>query len=294
MLVHTDHLTKRYGDMAALSDCSLGIAGGVVFGLLGPNGSGKTTLLRLLLGYLRPTEGRATIGGLDCHRDSVAVHRRLSYLPGEPRLHRRMRGDEALTYFSQLRPDGRLQRSREIADRLNLDLTRQVARISTGMRQMLALCMAMSLDVPLLVLDEPTSSLDPTVRSEVLALVREAQTEGRTVIFSSHVLSEVEEVCDRVAILRRGNLVQEQDLSHLQLQHRIVARLSGPSSPPPDAIRHLVSKLSSENGELRIEAPGELTPLLGWLATLPVSEMRIEPLGLRTVYDQIYREPRDA
>ncbi|MCE9556030.1 MAG: ABC transporter ATP-binding protein [Planctomycetes bacterium] len=294
MLVVTNGLTKRYGALTALADCSLEVGAGEVFGLLGPNGSGKTTLLRLLLGFLRPTAGQATIDGLNCYAHSVAVHRRVAYLPGEARLPRRLRGHTVLRYFCSLRPDGNVARAVEIAQRLGLDLSRQVARCSTGMRQMLALCIAMSADVPLVILDEPTSSLDPTVRAEVAGLVREARAAGRTVIFSSHVLSEVEEVCDRVSILRQGHVVHQQTLAELTRQHRIRARLTAPIGPPPKNIASQIGQFNSAEGRLEIVAPGELAPLLGWLSTLPIDEVQIEPLGLRTVYDRFHREAVDG
>ena len=202
MFIQTNGLTKRYGDLAALDACSLGVVRGEVFGLLGPNGAGKTTLLRLLLGYLKPTSGQAAIDGLDCYRQSVRVRRIVSYLPGEARLFRSMRGRQVLAFFAEIRPGGDLQRSEELAERLELELSRRVAYMSTGMRQKLALAATLAADTPLMILDEPTSNLDPTVRGIVLSLVSEARQRGRTIVFSSHVLSEVEAVCDRVAFLR--------------------------------------------------------------------------------------------
>jgi ABC-2 type transport system ATP-binding protein len=294
MLVATNGLTKCYGKLAALADCSLQVSTGEVFGLLGPNGSGKTTLLRLLLGFLRPSSGQATVFGQDCYEQSLQVHRYVSYLPGEVRLPRRLRGHAVLKYFSSLRPEGNLPRAVEIAERLGLDLSRQVARCSTGMRQIMALCIAMSADVPLVILDEPTSSLDPTVRGQIADLVREARSAGRTVIFSSHVLAEVEEVCDRVIILRRGQVVHHQALAELTRQHRIRATLLSPVTPPPEVVARQITQLNQADGRLEVIAPGELAPLLGWLATLPLSEVRIEPLGLRTVYDRFHRDTRAA
>ena len=284
-LVATESLSKRYGAFIALADCSLAVQRGEVFGLLGPNGAGKTTLLRLLMGFLRPTSGRASIDGLDCHRDTVAVHERVSYLPGDAHVPETMSGREVLRFFSRVRPQGDLRRATALAERLQLDLSRQVALMSTGMRQKLALAAVMSIDAPLLILDEPTSNLDPTIRADVLALVREARQAGRTIIFSSHVLSEVEQVCDRVVILRRGQLVHTQVVAELLRQHRIRAELTGPLPPLP---KHLEGKLAVHNGhhgKLTIETPGELSPLLGWLAQAPLREVRIEPIGLQAVYD---------
>jgi len=287
-LVRASGLTKRYGDFTALSDCTLDVERGEVFGLLGPNGSGKTTLIRLLLGFLHPTSGSAQIEGLDCYRDSVRVHRHVAYLPGEARMFRQMRAREVLRFFCDIRRGTSFQRALDLAERLEIDLTRQVAVFSTGMRQKLALAATLAAETPLVVLDEPTANLDPTVRADVLALVREAQASGRTVIFSSHVLSEVEEICDRVVILRRGRLVHTQVMSELRRQHRIRARLTGELTPPPE---HLADELviqTGAEGELEILTPGELSPLLGWLAQLPLAEVQIEPIGLRAIYERYH------
>ena len=286
-LVLTQGLTKRYGTFTALDDCTLAVDQGEVFGLLGPNGAGKTTLLRLLLAFLRPTAGWAKIDGIDCHQQPVAVHQRVAYLPGDASLPERMRGHAVLRFFSQVRQQGDLPRAQVIAQRLQLDLSRQVAQMSTGMRQKLALAAVLSIDAPVLILDEPTSNLDPTVRSEVLLLVREARQQGRTVLFSSHVMSEVEQVCDRVVILRGGRLVHTQVVSELLRQHRIRAELTGPLPPFPE---HLDGShaIQAGNGRLLIETPGELSPLLGWLAQAPIREVRIEPIGLQAVYERYH------
>ena len=193
MLVVTNRLTKRYGGFTALDACTLAVPPGEIFGLLGPNGAGKTTLLRLLLGYLTPTSGYATVAGHDTAADSLGVRENVAYLPGEARLFRRMNGREVLDFFARLRPTCSRGEAGRVADRLGLDVSRQVARMSTGMRQKLALAAVLATDVPLVILDEPTANLDPTARAEVLDLVREANAAGKTVIFSSHVLSEVEE-----------------------------------------------------------------------------------------------------
>jgi beta-exotoxin I transport system ATP-binding protein len=288
MLIQADALTKRYRSVTALEDCSFGIPRGEVLGLLGPNGSGKTTLLRLLMGFVRPTSGKATIDSLDCDCQRVAVHARVAYLPGEARLVRRMRGGDVLRFFARLRPDANLQRAMRTAERLELDLSRMVALMSTGMRQKTALAAVLSIDAPVLILDEPTANLDPTARSEVLALVREAKAAGRTVLFSSHVLGEVEEACDRVLILRRGHFVHEQVMNELRRQHRIRARLNGPLPPSPSDLNGSISITRIGAGDVLIETPGELSPLLGWLATLPVAEMHVEPVRLQAVYDRYH------
>ncbi len=290
LLVETAALTKRYGAVTALEDCSLQVRQGEVFGLLGPNGAGKTTLIRLLLGFLQPTSGQATIDRLDCATQSLKVRQRVSYLPGEVRLFRQMRGSEVLRFFARVRKTGNLHRAQTLARRLDLDLTRRVSAMSTGMRQKLALAVSLSPETPLVILDEPTSTLDPTVRSTVSQLVGEARQEGRTILFSSHVLSEVEDVCDRVAILRQGRLGHTQVMHELRRQHRIYAQLDGTLPEPPPAMNGSLTIRPNGQGNVIIETPGELSPLLGWLATLPLEEVRVEPIGLRAVYDRFHRE----
>ncbi len=289
MYVETHSLTKRYGDFTALEGFSFGVARGEVVGLLGPNGAGKTTLLRLMLGFLRPTAGTATIDGLDCYRRSYEVHRRVSYLPGDARLFRTMRARDVIDFFTTVRRDGSRPRADRLArDRFGLDLARPVAAMSTGMRQKLALAVTLAVDTPLVILDEPTSNLDPTVRADVAALVAEAKAAGRTVIFSSHVISEVEQVCDRAIILRGGRLMHTQIVAELKRRHRIRAQLTGTMPPVPGSFNGTVSLVAQPSGELLIETPGELSGLLGWLATLPLAEVRIEPLGLGALYEQYH------
>jgi ABC-2 type transport system ATP-binding protein len=287
-LIVTDELTKRFGSFTALDSCSLTIERGEVHGLLGPNGAGKTTLIRLLMGFLQPTSGSATIAGLDCHRDSVEVHRRVAYVPGDARLFRQMRGSDVLRFFAEVRGLSNVSRSMQLADRLNLDVRRRVAFMSTGMRQKLALAVTMSAETELMILDEPTANLDPNVRSEVTALILEAKNAGQTVLFSSHVLSEVEDTSDRVTIVRAGELVHLQQMSELRRQHRIRARLIGKLDPLPELLEQEVTACEVEGDRLLLETPSELTKLLGWLASLPIDEVTIEPIGLRAVYDRFH------
>ena len=288
MFIDLRGLTKRYGTFAALQDCTLTIERGEVFGLLGPNGAGKTTLLRLLLGYLSPTAGQASIDGLDCHRRSVEVRTRTSYLPGEVRLFGSMRGRKVLKFFAEIRPGGDFRRSLDLADRLELDLSRRVAFMSTGMRQKLALVATLAADTPLMILDEPTANLDPTVRGIVAQLVSESQRRGHTVLFSSHVLSEVEDVCDRVAFLRDGQLAHLQIMHDLKRRHRIQARLVGPWQPPPDPLGQELVIQREADGRISIETSGEMAPVLQWLSTMNLLEMNVQPVGLRALYDLVH------
>lgn len=290
-LVQTDRLSKRYGDFDALTNCTVRVGRGDIFGLLGPNGAGKTTLIRLLLGYLRPTSGRCTVAGVSPTDDGVAVRRQVAYLPGEARLPRHMRGHGVLRFFADIHPGGDLRRSQNVADQLDLDLSRRVAFMSTGMRQKLALAVVMGLQTPLLILDEPTANLDPSVRRVVLDLVREARDQGRTVVFSSHVLSEIEDTCDRVAFLRKGELAHTLQIRDLYQRHRITANQPQASIAIPGELQDRVQVATRLHGERRLvemDTAGDLASLLPWVNSLGLEQIRIEPLGLWAVYDSIH------
>ena len=285
-LVRAAQLGKSYRGVRALDDCTLEVRPGEVFGLLGPNGSGKTTLLRLLLGFLKPTAGRATIAGLDSWREAVAAHRKLTYMPAEARLFAHMRGRDLLKFFADVHPLGDLPRALRIAERLDLDLSRRALFCSSGMRQKIALAATLSARAELAVLDEPTANLDPTARRETLRMVREARDEGRTVIFSSHVLPEVESSCDRAALLRAGKLAELIDVRAVRRQRRLLLRIATPLPPPPAEIAAEVETIPLGGGRYELLTPGELRPLLGWLAGLPLEDLRVEPVGLQAVYDR--------
>lgn len=290
MIVSSKNLSKSYGTFRALTDCNISVKSGEVFGLLGPNGAGKTTLLRTLLGFIKPTSGQACIAGFDCASQSVQVRQKTAYLPGEARLFRRMRGHHVLDFFSRLRADCDRKKCSAIAERLQLDGRRQVSRMSTGMRQKLALSMVLAIDCPLVILDEPTANLDPSARAEVLALVLEARNTGRTVIFSSHVLSEIESTCDRVVIMRAGHIAHEQSIATLRRRHRIYAQLAGPLTQIPESLADSISIIRESGSEAVLESADSLTRVLDWLSGLPLSELKIEPVGLSAVYDRYHRE----
>jgi ABC-2 type transport system ATP-binding protein len=205
--IKTEQLTKSYGKNHGIRDVDLEVDEGEVFGFLGPNGAGKTTTIRMLLGFMRPTGGRAEVFGLDTQRESVEVRARVGNLPGEFALENRTTGEDLLKFFARLRGVGSLGYARELAERFGADLHRPMRRLSRGNKQKIGLIQAMFHRPPLLILDEPTGGLDPLVQEEFLDVVEETKAEGRTVFFSSHVLSEVERVSDRVGIIRSGELV---------------------------------------------------------------------------------------
>ena len=287
-MIVTEGLTKHYGRVRALVDVSMEVRRGEVYGLLGPNGSGKTTAIRLLLGLIRPTAGRAIVDGHDCWRQSVEVRRRVSYLPGEVRLPGGLSGERLLRYLSDLRGGEAHERALAIADRImRLDLRRRVRTYSTGMKQKLALAQAFADPVDLLILDEPTSALDPSAREDVLDLVRQAKRQGQTVVFSGHVLPEVERVADRVAIMREGRLMHVEDLHQRRSLRLVLARFEG--GPPAEVPEELELTVRERNGEvLLMEHRGAAAPLLRWLAERAVVDLAIGTEDLRSLYDEYH------
>jgi ABC-2 type transport system ATP-binding protein len=286
MLLHAEQLTKDYGQFRALDRLDLAVRAGEVFGLLGPNGSGKTTALRMLLGFLRPTAGRATIDGHDCWRDSVAARRGVAYLPGELRLYENMTGRQLLRFLSDLRRHPETADVNQLAQRLDIDLDRPIAHLSSGMKRKLALLQVLVPRVPLLILDEPTNTLDPTMRDELLALLRQARQRGQAVLFSSHVLGEVEQICDRVGILQRGRLVHLQATAELREAKRIRVRLAAAAEPIPDLPG--LTLVERRHDEILFELRGPLGPFLAWLARQNVWDLHVQPLGLSGIYHRYH------
>jgi ABC-2 type transport system ATP-binding protein len=214
--IRTSRLTKDYGAHRGLFDLDLHVSPQEVFGYLGPNGSGKTTTIRLLMGMIRPTAGSAYIFGLDCVRESVGVKRKVGYLPGDIPQFGSLRGGEIVAYLGGMRGGVDPAAVRKLAERFDLDLSRRFREYSSGNKQKLAILLAFMHRPELLILDEPTSGLDPLNQQEFYALLREARDDGATVFLSSHVLSEVERVCDRVGIVRAGTLVRVAQLDDLR------------------------------------------------------------------------------
>jgi ABC-2 type transport system ATP-binding protein len=286
MLLQTDNLTKDYGRVRALDSLTLCVGPGEIFGLLGPNGSGKSTALRVLLGFLRPTSGTAAIAGHDCWRDSVAARQHVSYLPGELRLYENMTGQRLLRFLGNLRGGLDAVEVHKLARALDIDLSRPISQLSSGMKRKVALLLVLAPRTPLVLLDEPTNTLDPTMRDQLLELLCAARDQGRAVLFSSHVLSEVERVCDRVGILQRGRLVHFQEISALRESRLVKARLPQPMQhlpPLPGAGRQ-----RCVGQDLTVEHTGPLAPLLEWLAAQQVVDLTITPLGLGPIYHRYH------
>src|SRR3954451_5847054 len=207
-VIETEKLTKSYGAHRGIADLDLVVNEGEAFGFLGPNGAGKTTTIRTLLDHLRPTSGRARVFGIDTRTDPTSIHRRVGYLPGEFSLYDKLSGGDTIEYFANLRGGVDAAYQADLIDRLEVDPTRKFKEYSKGNKQKIGLVIALQHRPELLILDEPTSGLDPLVQQTFYAVIREAKAEGRTIFLSSHILSEVERTCDRVAIIRDGRLAR--------------------------------------------------------------------------------------
>jgi ABC-2 type transport system ATP-binding protein len=216
-IIHTDRLTKFYGKSRGVIDLDVTVQRGEIFGYLGPNGAGKTTTIRTLLNFIRPTAGRGTVFGLDTQRESVAIRRRVGYLPGELALYENMTGRAFLQYMAELRGGMNRRYVEELAARLGCNLVQPIRTLSHGNKQKVGLIQAFMHKPELLILDEPTQGLDPLVQQEFYRLLAEVKTDDRTVFLSSHILPEVEKVCDRVGIIREGRLVAVETVSALKM-----------------------------------------------------------------------------
>ena len=283
-------LTKSFGDFVALADCDLQVPSGSIVGLLGPNGAGKTTLLRTLLGFQRPSGGKALVCGYDCVQESLKVRQQIAYLPGDARLFRSLTGRGILEIFSGLSPHGDLARSQRAAERLDLDLRRRVMFMSTGMRQKLALAIVLGSIAPLVILDEPTANLDPNVRGEVIQMVREIRQSGRTAVMSSHIFSDIEDTCNDVVILRGGRLVHTQCLSELDELHLVLARIADDANDSlPESWPEFVKQHTRTGPSLELQLNGPPQAWLEWLGRLPLTDMRIERANIRSIYERFHR-----
>lgn len=288
-VIKTDHLTKFYGQSRGVSRLNLEIKPGEVFGFLGPNGAGKTTTIRLLLDLIRPTSGSARIFGLDATKQSVAIRRRTGYLPGEFLFYDHLTGREFLEYFASLR--GGVDRSRvdELAERLGSDVSRPLNDLSHGSKQKIGLIQALMSDPELLIFDEPTSGLDPLVQQEFYQIIDEIRGEGKTVFLSSHVLPEVERVCDRVGIVRDGELVAIEDVAAIKTKAIRKVEVTFASSVTVEDFTGIpVHDVEVSARRLRCSVSGSIDPLVKALAKFEVVDLISHEPSLEEVFLALY------
>ena len=263
-IIRTEKLTKSYGTHRGIVDIDLEVNENEIFGFLGPNGAGKTTTIRTVLDLIRPTSGKAFVFGIESSVDPIAIHRRIGYIPGEFALYDRLTGAQHIEYVANLRGGVDPVYQAALIERLDVDTSRRFKEYSKGNKQKIGLVIALQHRPDLLILDEPTSGLDPLVQQTFYALVHEAKAEGRTVFVSSHILSEVERTCDRVAIIRDGVLVKVDSVEGLRdlAHHQVELRFAG--DIPLAAFEHLpgVSDVEADDHVLRLRVSGPITPVV--------------------------------
>ncbi|MDQ3411058.1 MAG: ABC transporter ATP-binding protein [Chloroflexota bacterium] len=290
-VIVTSGLTKRYGRIDALTALDLAVPNGVIYGFLGPNGAGKTTAIRLLMGFIRPSAGRAAIFGHDTWRDGVAARRELGFLVNAESLYSDLSGRDQLDYAVSISDRPPVLR-RRLLDALELSddaLDRRLGSYSKGMRQKLALTAALQHDPALLILDEPTDGLDPLIQHAFEEILRERRDAGRTVFMSSHDLAEVERICERVAVARGGRLILEAAITDLTRRHRRTAevRFAGPV-PASLAEQPRVTLVRQEGSHATLAVDGDVTPLVRYLAGTDMTDLLLPPPRLEDIFLELY------
>ena len=291
-IIRAEGLTKFYGKHRGVVDLTLEIQQGEVFGYLGPNGAGKTTTIRMLLDFIRPSRGGASVFGLDTRRHSREIRRSVGYLPGELALYENMTGGELLRYTGNLRGGVDQSFVEELAERLECSLWQPVRSLSHGNKQKLGLILAFMHRPQLLVLDEPTSGLDPLMQQEFYKLIAEVKADGRTVFLSSHVLAEVERIADRVAIIREGQLVLEEEVATLKAKALRHLEMHFAESVPAEAFQGLpgVRDVTLEDGVLRCTVVGSLDAVVKAAAHFEVVNVISHEPSLEEVFLAYYGE----
>ena len=297
-VIETQRLTKSYGSFRGVVDVDLVVNQGEIFGFLGPNGAGKTTTIRVLLDLIRPTSGSARVFGIEASADPVAIHRRIGYLPGEWNLYDRLTGSETIQFFANLRRGVDPAYTRRLIERLDLDPSRRFREYSRGNKQKVGLVVALQHRPDLLILDEPTAGLDPLVQQTFNELLFEARAEGRTVFLSSHIISEVERTCDRVAIIREGRIVRLDSVEGVRklAAHEVELRFGAPVPAAAfeaiDGVRNVVE----EGRSLRMLVTGPIAPVVRLAAQYDLVDFVSREPSLEEVFLSEYgtREPAAA
>jgi ABC-2 type transport system ATP-binding protein len=288
--IRLDRLTKFYGKHRGIEEVTLDVQPGEVLGLLGPNGAGKSTAIRVLLGFLRPTAGRAEVLGFDAATQSEEVRRRVGYLPGDPALYGSMTGRELLTFAMRARGMAGSLMADHLVDILGAPMDREVRKCSRGMRQKIALVVTLFHDPDALILDEPTAGLDPLGQRALLQYLNGRADAGRTVILSSHVLSEVEQICDRIAILRDGRFIIEDTIENIRAKKYREVTIAFSGDTPSMTGAGDVEVVWQHENRMTLRVRGEAGALLRTLAQLDVTDISISEPSLEDVFLDYYRD----
>ncbi len=296
--IHMEGLSKQYGrgKIPALDSLDLRVNQGEIFGYLGPNGAGKTTTIRLLLDIIHPSGGRASVLGMDSHSESIALHRRIGFLPGDLNLWEGMSGRQVVNYIGRIRGGVNTAYVDELTTRLALDLSKTVRSYSTGNRRKLGLVLALMNKPELLILDEPTNGLDPLVQQTFHQLMIETRNEGRTVFLSSHVLSEVQAICERVAILRDGKLQAVERVSDLMRVRFQWITMHFREAIDPGKLAGVpgVSEVSDVDGALHFKLTGDFDPVLRAVSDRYVTSLHAQEPSLEEIFLTFYGEKSTA
>jgi ABC-2 type transport system ATP-binding protein len=289
-VIELDRLTKSYGDRRGVVELSFAVERGEVFGYLGPNGAGKTTTIRTMLDFIRPTGGSVRVLGLDAHDDAIEIHRRVGYLPGEFGMYDRMTGGEYLRFFAELRGGIADATILALAERLQLDVAVPIRDLSHGNKQKVGLVQAFMHAPELLILDEPTQGLDPLVQQEFHTMLSEARDDGRTVFLSSHVMPEVERLCDRVGIIREGRLVTIEDIGDLRAKEFRMLEIHLAHHADASAFGSIagVDRVESEGDTVRLRMVGAMDPLIKTLARFDVVDVVSHEPTLEDIFLEHY------
>ena len=293
-VVRFTETSKHFGEVVALDRLTLEIGEGEIVGLLGPNGAGKTTALRVLLGLIKPTSGSAEIFGIDAWHDPVAAHRRLAFIPGEFHVWPQLTGGQILDLLGAVSGGYDRTYRDDLTERFNFDPTKKGRSYSKGNRQKIAVIAALMTRAPLLVMDEPSSGLDPLMEATFQDCLREAKARGQTILLSSHILSEVEAVCDRVAVLRQGALVEHGSLEQLRHLHAHTVEATYEGEPPTlDGIPG-VDDVYVRDGVIRLQVTGSTDALLKALAQAHVPSIQMREPSLEELFHAFYDESDDV
>jgi len=291
MVIQTEKLTKYYGNSRGIEEINLSVKEGEVFGFLGPNGSGKTTTIRILLDFIRPSSGRARLFGLDAHADSTRIKSRIGYLPGEYGMYEKMTAVEYLQLLGSLRSYKKPPMKDKLIELFDLDISRRIKSFSHGNKQKLALVQAFMHDPELLILDEPTNGLDPLIQQQFYELILELKERGKTIFFSSHVLSEVERVCDRVAILREGKLVALHEISDLK-KFRLKSIEVTFKQEPDESIFRLdgVRKIEKNDNAVRLLIDANINGILRIISEYPIENISCGDARREDIFLEYYSQ----
>jgi ABC-2 type transport system ATP-binding protein len=289
-----DNLFKSYGKVQAVKGISMRVEQGEIFGFLGPNGAGKTTTIRCMLDVIRPTSGTLRVLGLDAQRDKMELHQHIGYLPGDVRLPGQMTGKQVINYFSRLQGLEPVL-LHDLVERFDVEMKRPLKGYSKGMRQKIGVVLAFMCDPEVLILDEPTSGLDPLLQRTFNEFLLQEQARGKTIFMSSHIMSDVEKVCQRVAVIRQGEIVTIEEVEKLRQKagQRVTVEFGDPVSA--DEVAHMpgVSMVTSHNHAYHFNVSGSMDALVKALSCHEVLRLQAEEAPLEEVFLKFYENPQE-